>query len=1181
MMSARLRTASFFRATHRRRPLPASGISFGHQTNCALAATAVWRRGNAALVHHYQTSSSRFVHATPLIFSKNDDASSPFSRLSKSNSSGSSSHDDTSGGARPKPNNRHTTATTASISQVFDDDDDNDASYYNNYTTDAYDFENEEETSQLQLWHETKESEFQQLDAQTTQLLDSSIKSTNAIISQIQQWNEFISSITTDMNFDFRTKHPYYPPSEFMTSITYDAAEKATRLLMHLTQRQKQQRQEKIPPSLEVQAYKLVMNAWSNVFHWSSGDRCEEILEVYGQKFGGDMNYMPSIDDYKTVMKAHLKSCSSRYNTSTDHDDSGAAASPGEKALEILNLLNNVYTAGDLFLKPDVELYSHTIAVVRNTLLDWQLRRRFHGSDVEFETELSLELLSVLEQMEGTMAEAATAGEHDATIQSFHYIIRAYSDAIAVVSRIHLGDKHSASIERSSEQILETLEQFITSNDDAIILSAGGEDEAADNAIFEEIKRCIEGAYSSQLSSRLSVSDFNTALANATTSEQIFHRMKERSDGIATNKSKLFPAPTPDHVQALIRANIECLSGQYFQPEFNITLENIEELPHLKAQRLLKELEVQQAGRPIDGSLYSDIAWAYTQIPHWPSIHKGDKYNSTTKSARELLEHTMHQYSQGSIIFSSVGTVSKIYNNLFSLYSKKMARNSRNMKGKEAAMKQCLALFDDMEYWYEESDGVIAKPDSHTFGLILKTIFNSGFPSSFDCAKSIVQRMAGLGVQAKQRDYLILMKIANDPTKAEEILNRVKANYDRDQSEKPSTSLYSECISAYAKSRHQNSPSKVMHLFSELDQLYQSTGDPDFRPDTKLYGATIDAISKSKSKGHAAIRQAMKLLDKMENDFDSGLIDVGPNRYAYTSILSSISQTKAPDGHVLAEDLLRRMNNRSRHVNDKEILPDTVAYTALLQALARSRSPDKIDTAKKWFAEMETRYAEGNSDLKPNKITYTALINCWRSSGRPDSGEQAQQVLELVEQRCQEGDHEIKPDAMLYSSVIDAWSRGQSTEKVERAWDLYSRMREQYANGNIDMKPNDIIMSTLIKCCGFAQGEKSKKKGLKVLLQCFSEVTSSKNIGQSPSTFYALLTSLSRLVGDDARRRPVSAAIFEACVKAGQLNGSVLNALSECQPELYVKLPFVVNGRYRNEDIPTEWRKNIRETRQA
>lgn len=122
-------------------------------------------------------------------------------------------------------------------------------------------------------------------------------------------------------------------------------------------------------------------------------------------------------------------------------------------------------------------------------------------------------------------------------------------------------------------------------------------------------------------------------------------------------------------------------------------------------------------------------------------------------------------------------------------------------------------------------------------------------------------------------------------------------------------------------------------------------------------------------------------------------------------------------------------------------------------------------------------------------------------------------------------------------------------------------------------------MSTLIKCCGFAQGEKAKKKGLEVLLKCFSEVTSSKHVGQSPSTFYSLLTSLHRLVGDDARRRSISASIFEACVKAGQLNGSVLNALGECQPELYVKLPFVNNGKYRNEDIPSEWRKNVSQNR--
>jgi hypothetical protein len=1066
MMAARTRSASIFRAGHCRRSLPVSGgVSVGRPSDTiATTANDGWRGRAAALLLHHQQTSSHFVHTTPLILS-DDSKASPFSRLSKlnSSSSGGGGYD----GTRPKPNtnNHSTTAASTVVSQTatFDDDGNNDDIQYN-YTTDAHNFGEEEESDRLKLWHESKEAEFQQLNSQTTKLLDSSSSGridSKLIMSQLQQWDKFISSITTDMDFDFRTKNPYYPPSEFMTSITYNAAENAQSLLMRLT------KIPKIQPEVEVTAYKLVMSAWSNVYHWSSGDRCEEIIDLYGQKFGGDMNYMPSINDYKTVMKAHLKSCSSRYNATTASDADSATtttiSSPGEKALEILNLINTVYTAGDLFLKPDVELYSHTIAVVRNALLDWQKRRRFCESDASLEKQLCLELLNTLEQMEVTMGEEAAAEEKDAKIQSslekWRCIIRAYCDAIAVVSKVPLGDEGSTSI-RSSEQILETLEQFVSSNVDAILQSAG-EDEP-NNTILEEIRRCIEGAYVNKLSSQLTVSDFNTALANASASEAIFNRMKERSAGVSTTEeSVLFPAPTPDHVQALIRAYVECLRGRYFRPAANKAMEQSEELPHLKAQRLLKELEVQQAGIPIDGSLYSEIAWACTQIPHWPCIYKRDKYAAATNSAKALLKHTMNQYSQGSINFSWTGTATKMYNFIFGLNSQ-MATNSRNSTGKEASMKQALQLYDDMEYWYKESGGAIAKPDTQTLGLILKTIVNSGQPSSFECAQTMFQRLLSCGVKAKERDYLLLMKAANDPTKVEEILNRVKANYDKDKSEKPSVALYTEYISAVARSGEYNA-SKVMDLFDELNELYQSTSDPDFCPDSTFYGAIFNAISKSKSKGDASIRNAIQLLDKMERKFDDGLIDVGPNRYAYTSILSSISQARTSDGHVLAEDLLRRMNNRSRILNDDSLLPDVVAYTALLQAFASSRSSDKIVQAKKWFDEMETRYAEGNSDLKPNKITYTAMINCWRTSGRPDAGEQAQKVLELVEQRYKEGDYEIKPDAMMYSSVIDAWSRGRSNEKIERAWELYSHMREQYSKGNVDMKPNDIVVSN--HCC--------------------------------------------------------------------------------------------------------------------
>ena len=55
-------------------------------------------------------------------------------------------------------------------------------------------------------------------------------------------------------------------------------------------------------------------------------------------------------------------------------------SSPGEKALDLLTLLRSVHTAGDIFLKPDIELYTLTISVIRNTLLDWQLKRRYQST---------------------------------------------------------------------------------------------------------------------------------------------------------------------------------------------------------------------------------------------------------------------------------------------------------------------------------------------------------------------------------------------------------------------------------------------------------------------------------------------------------------------------------------------------------------------------------------------------------------------------------------------------------------------------------------------------------------------------------------------------------------------------------------------------------------------------------
>ena len=113
------------------------------------------------------------------------------------------------------------------------------------------------------------------------------------------------------------------------------------------------------------------------------------------------------------------------------------------------------------------------------------------------------------------------------------------------------------------------------------------------------------------------------------------------------------------------------------------------------------------------------------------------------------------------------------------------------------------------------------------------------------------------------------------------------------------------------------------------------------------------------------------------------------------------------------------------------------------ETFANSKDPDAVDRAQKWFQQMETRAADGDTKCKPNKVTCTALINCWRRSERVEAGEEAENIISMMERRYEEGDLDMKPDAFVYASAIDAWARSKASEKSARAWNIYQRMKTQ------------------------------------------------------------------------------------------------------------------------------------------
>jgi len=671
------------------------------------------------------------------------------------------------------------------------------------------------------------------------------------------------------------------------------------------------------------------------------------------------------------------------------------------------------------------------------------------------------------------------------------------------------------------------------------------------------------------------------ALMSAETSEKIFKRMKRRSEDSSRNLQHLFPSPKQEHYDALIQCWGECLQNRYSTAASNLVMKKLNVFPHDKASDILFQMENYISDtKQIDGAISANVVWAWSQSIYWPAIYKNESYLYSPMAAEKMLKRTMDQYELGRIYFQNNTSATKMYNFVLRSYSKMH-------KGGKTAMERSLALLDDMKQRYDQSGRLIARPDDFSFGLVLRTISNSGTKDAFIQAESILKLMGKFGLMPREKHYLAAMRAfllsANqndiDPASVESILDVVKQRYKDDMSVKPNAAIYSACVSAYAKSNSSKSSQKAVLLLEELKTLYEETGDPDFRPDNVMYGAVLDSISKNGTE--ESVNQSMQILDEMEKNYDSKQTTVAPNRYTYTSVLHAISKTKPTNGVALAEFLMKRMDDRSRSLQDNSVRPDKVTFSVLLDILSRSKG-DYVDLAEKWLKEMAERYIKGELGLKPDTFIYTALINCYWKSGRQNAGFEAEKVLNLIEENYDQGDIGCKPDIFAYTSTINAYGRSWSEDKAHKVWEIYKRMKERYSNGDVSLKPNKIILTSIINVCGYpTKSPAGKKTSLKVLLECMLELQTSKFINPDSKTICTLLNALKYTVENDAQLYRIGAAVFELSCKKGLTDELVLNTLKDSYPKLYQKLPFYdgATGHLEMNQMPSEWSRHVRRRR--
>ncbi len=99
----------------------------------------------------------------------------------------------------------------------------------------------------------------------------------------------------------------------------------------------------------------LVMKSWDQIgaMDSSSGTKAAAVLDSWGEVYGGDITYAPSIKDFNVVLSAYANNASGDYNMNGE-----TSGLPAENAWDIYSLLSQL---SDITLRPNIVSYVHTI----------------------------------------------------------------------------------------------------------------------------------------------------------------------------------------------------------------------------------------------------------------------------------------------------------------------------------------------------------------------------------------------------------------------------------------------------------------------------------------------------------------------------------------------------------------------------------------------------------------------------------------------------------------------------------------------------------------------------------------------------------------------------------------------------------------------------------------------------
>ena len=381
------------------------------------------------------------------------------------------------------------------------------------------------------------------------------------------------------------------------------------------------------------------------------------------------------------------------------------------------------------------------------------------------------------------------------------------------------------------------------------------------------------------------------------------------------------------------------------------------------------------------------------------------------------------------------------------------------------------------------------------------------------------------------------------PLRAEAVYHDMLQRYQKgDESLKPSLSVYTSLIWAWAHSSRPESDARAQLYFDQMRGKFMA-GDDKLRPNAKIYNALI--TSKQRHKNGAGAEQVLHqmyhdflqhknisampnrivfhnvmsawaasnntlayqrieaILRQMQKEHETRGWDCRPNGTSFSILLSSLARVGQREAAERAEEVLRHMHAlASGDGGDPSVKPNNYCYATVLNAWARvSRSKEYSDAplrAQALFDDMRARHQGGDAKLVPNTFAYSNLLSAWANSGHPDAGRNALAVLNEMEDRhALDSRQNEAPKDYHFNDVLCAFARAGDVDNAERVWDRMVNNVQQRLR-----RPTLSSVNTLVSAYAVSQRPDAIEKAQQ-LLQSAKALT-----GQPPNvvTYTAFLT---------------------------------------------------------------------------